>query len=231
MQLGGIPLSLLFLVLTSFRWLFFVEGSLTIIVAILAMFVLPDFPETSTGWLTPAEKNIALRRIAEDVAVPDKEDLPGSSGLTLAISDPKVWWLAATLSSLVLSLSFNAYFPTLMSTIGYTSTTTLLLCVPPWIFATLVAIFMSRHSDHTAERCGHITISFGFGILGFLLAISTMNPVIRYSSLCVFIFNTSCASEPSEAFSWRNLMPGLFVFWHGRRRPSALHLNVLWVSP
>ncbi|KAJ3994211.1 major facilitator superfamily domain-containing protein [Lentinula boryana] len=172
----------------TWRWLFFIEGGLTVFVALCAAFILPDFPETSSGWLTAAERSLAIQRIQE-------ESPSGTSshhhnqlrtqldGLRLAVSDPKVWWLAATMGSLTLSLSWNAYFPSIMATIGYNPTITLLLCAPPWFVATAIAITVSRHSDKSGERCWHITVSMGFGLIGFLLASSTMNAIIRYVSL------------------------------------------------
>ncbi|KAJ3788448.1 major facilitator superfamily domain-containing protein [Lentinula aff. detonsa] len=172
----------------TWRWLFFIEGGLTVFVALCAAFILPDFPETSSGWLTAAERSLAIQRIQE-------ESPSGTSshhhnqlrtqldGLRLAVSDPKVWWLAATMGSLTLSLSWNAYFPSIMATIGYNPTITLLLCAPPWFVATAIAITVSRHSDKSGERCWHITFSMGFGLIGFLLASSTMNAIIRYISL------------------------------------------------
>ena len=66
------------------------------------------------------------------------------AGFVSAITDWKVWWLALALTSMVISLSFNAFFPTLSATMGYNRTITLLLCAPPWIFATLVAFAVTR---------------------------------------------------------------------------------------
>ena len=43
-----------------------------------------------------------------------------------------------------MSLSLNAFFPTLAATLGYNRTVTLLLCAPPWIFAILVALAVAR---------------------------------------------------------------------------------------
>lgn len=128
------------------RWLFFIEGGLTVIVACISIFVLPDFPET-TSWLTTEEKALAIRRIEEDVGFHGKDNTVAVQieGLRLAFGDGKVWWLALTLTSLVFSLSFNAYFPTLMSTLGNTPSITMLICVPPWIFATLVAVLLGRY--------------------------------------------------------------------------------------
>ena len=90
-----------------------------------------------------------MKRLEEDVGVGDQKDNePAGSGhghgLVLAFSDWKVWWLALALTSMVISLSFHAFFPTLAKTLGYNTTITLLLCAPPWIFATLVAFAVTR---------------------------------------------------------------------------------------
>ncbi|TDL18489.1 sugar transporter [Rickenella mellea] len=169
----------------AWRWLFYIEGALTIFFAFLAIFILPDFPSTSR-WLSPIERRLAEKRLAEDVGVGDEEETEGGkrrSGLVMAFSDWRVWWLALALTSMVISLSFNAFFPTLTKTLGFNTTVTLLLCAPPWIFATLMAFLVTRHSDKTGERFYHIICPFLVGILGFIIAISTMNTAARYISL------------------------------------------------
>jgi hypothetical protein len=126
------------------RWLFYIEGALTMAIAIIAIFILPDFPAT-TRWLSPEERALALRRMEEDAGVGDQEETEGdASGLWLAVTDGKVWWLALALTSQIVALSFNAYFPTLSATMGYNTTVTLLLCAPPFMFAALLAFAVSR---------------------------------------------------------------------------------------
>ena len=139
-------------------------------VAFIALFVLPDFPANSHTWLSPEEMRLAEKRLEEDVGIADDEHAETGGrmhGLALAIQDWKVWWLTLALTSLVVSLSFNAFFPTLSATMGYNSTITLLLCAPPWVFATIVAFVMCRHSDRSRERFWHIAIPLGFGIVGY----------------------------------------------------------------
>ncbi|KZT72525.1 MFS general substrate transporter [Daedalea quercina L-15889] len=173
----------------AWRWLFFIEGALTIFVAACAVFVLPDFPSTSHRWLSPLEARLAKRRMAEEVGAPDDGgDDSGAQtsrfpGLRTALADGKVWCLALALASMVASLSFNAFFPTLCATMGYSPTATLLLCAPPWGFATLVALAVTRHSDRTGERFWHIAASLVCGIVGFVVAASTMHTAARYVSL------------------------------------------------
>lgn len=84
---------------------------------------------------------------------------------------------------MVVSLSFNAFFPTLTATLGYGRTRTLLLCAPPWAFATIVAFSVTRHSDKTQERFWHIACPLALGVVGFVIAVSTMNTAARYISL------------------------------------------------
>ncbi|KAJ4466499.1 MFS general substrate transporter [Lentinula aciculospora] len=169
----------------AWRWLFYIEGALTVSVAICAMFILPDFP-TTTRWLTPLERALAVQRMKEDAGVGDQGETEvggQSSGLIQALCDWRVWWMSLAMTAQVVSLSFNAYFPTLSATMGFNNTVTLLLCAPPFAFASLAAFFLSRHSDQTKERFWHVASSFGLGIVGFIIAIATMNTAARYVSL------------------------------------------------
>jgi hypothetical protein len=126
-----------------------VEGAMTMVVAILAIFVLPDFPH-NTRWLSPAERALAQWRMADDSAglgdASETESGAFTHGLKLAVSDWKVWFLAITLTSFTVSLSFNAFFPTLTKTLGYNTTISLVLCAPPFIFAALVAFTLNRYA-------------------------------------------------------------------------------------
>ncbi|KAF6749940.1 sugar transporter [Ephemerocybe angulata] len=167
----------------AWRWLFYIEGALTIAVALLAVFILPDFPAT-TKWLSPEERALAMKRMEEDAGVGDEDQTEGrANGLVLALSDWRVWFVALALTAQTVALSFNAFFPTLTATLGYNRTVTLLLCAPPWIFAAIVVFAVSRHSDKSQERFYHILGSYLVGIIGFIIAVSTMNTAARYIAL------------------------------------------------
>lgn len=119
------------------------------LVAVIAVFILPDFPQNSHWFLTSEEMRLAELRMQEDVGADDSDGgaqfkSSRAPGLLEALSDWRVYWLALALTSLALSLSFNAFFPTLTATLGYSPTVTLLLCAPPWIFATMAAVAVSR---------------------------------------------------------------------------------------
>ena len=121
---------------------------MTMAVAVIAMFILPDYP-TTAPWLSPLERRLAIKRLEEDIGNATEDDkYPDDQfvGLKLAFTDWKVWWLAVSLALVVTSLSFNAFFPTLTDGLGYGTNITLLLCAPPWLFATVVTFLLTRQA-------------------------------------------------------------------------------------
>ncbi|KAG6864543.1 hypothetical protein C0991_008859 [Blastosporella zonata] len=166
------------------KWLFFIEGAITMAVAVAAMFILPDFPENSDSWLSPAEKALAILRMQEDAALlPHYEPISEYAGFIMAVKDWKVWWLGVTYAGILLSVAFNAYFPTLTSALGYNLTISLVLCAPPAIFLTVASFFYARHSDRTKERFWHISIPFFVAIVGYIIGMVTDNVAARYVGL------------------------------------------------
>jgi hypothetical protein len=88
-------------------------------VAILAGFILPDYPQNSAGF-TEEELQVARLRMFEDVGEVDEDshDQHWSAGFKMAVTDWKLYVLMFSLTSCVTGLSFNAYFPTLTKTLG-----------------------------------------------------------------------------------------------------------------
>jgi len=172
----------------GWRWLFYVEGSLTILVALFALFILPDFPETTRpGWLTEKEICLAQRRMEED-SDKSSESEPSVAknhvaGFWAAMKDPNMYILTLVMALQIFAQSFNMYFPTLAATLGYNRTITLLLCAPPFLLSTVFTFLNSRHSDLSGERFYHITVPFAIGITGFFIATQSMNTAWRYFAL------------------------------------------------
>ena len=119
---------------------------MTVAVAIIAIFILPDFPTTTT-WLTPAERELAITRMSEDAGIGDESETEldkVGDGFWQAVKDWKVWWLGVALTGQVNALSFNAFFPTLTATLGFDRTISLVLVAPPFILAAICAFVVSQ---------------------------------------------------------------------------------------
>ncbi|KAG1874485.1 MFS general substrate transporter [Suillus subalutaceus] len=173
---------------TAWRWLFLVEGTLTIIVAVCAIWILPDFPSTPSVWLLPDEQILAKRRMEEDAAAGNEDQgkpVEGFSGLSEAVMDWRVWWLGVALSFMTASLSFGNFFPDTICYNGLQRNYQPLALRTSMDFRNCDLVFCGqiRHSDATGDRFWHITGPLLLGIVGFVIAMSTMNTAVRYLSL------------------------------------------------
>ena len=99
--------------LRAWKWMFIIEGAITIVIAFIAYFILPDFPRTTT-WLTEEERQLAVWRLDEDIGEDDWVDSQHQSfkvGLKLAFSDIKLYVLTVMLFGIVASGTVTNFFP------------------------------------------------------------------------------------------------------------------------
>ncbi|KAK2675380.1 MFS transporter superfamily [Fusarium oxysporum f. sp. vasinfectum] len=166
----------------------FLRGAVTFVVAIVACFTLPDEPLT-TRWLTPEQRQLAHDRVLRDT-VGQKGDGNPWSGLREAIVDPKVWVFIVLQHLHLATNGFKNFFPTIVNTLGFNTTITLVLTCPPFLIAGALSILWAKSSGHFNESTWHITISKIVATFGFVLACATMNVGARYFAMCVFTIGT-----------------------------------------
>lgn len=123
--------------LAGWRWLFIIEGSITIVVAVVAMFFLPEYPGT-TPWLSEDERAIAEARLALDASAEDDDTVTPKEGIIMAVKDPKVWLLGITYLATIMGLSVSI------------SQTSELDCIQLTLaFAVLVLLLLPNHNPST----------------------------------------------------------------------------------
>jgi MFS family permease len=137
----------------AWRWLFWIEGAVTMFIAITAFFILPDLPHNSKGF-TEEELQVAQLRMVEDVgeADTDSKDQGAFDGLVMALKDVKIYLMMLTFTAYVVGLSFNAFFPSLTTTLGFGYVPTLLMSSPPWLFSCIISLLWAMHADRTQEK-------------------------------------------------------------------------------
>ncbi|KAJ5690308.1 hypothetical protein N7462_004700 [Penicillium macrosclerotiorum] len=168
--------------LPAWRWLFIIEGAATIPVAMVSMFILPDYPAT-TKFLTDEERALAIARLAEDANECDHDETQNKwEGLKLAFTDPVLYIIWLMQLGLNTSAAFTNFFPTIVKTLGYNTTSTLLLSAPPYIFAAFLSVLNSLHSDRFSERWLHVVWPQIFSSIGFIISAVTLNVAARYIS-------------------------------------------------
>ncbi|CZR52008.1 related to allantoate permease [Phialocephala subalpina] len=139
------------------RWLFIIEGVASFAFGIVAMFLLPDCPESSTGstkWLLNKEERlVAMERMKRD-RVSNTEEGKGSvwRGLKLACMDFKTWIFVVMLIANHTAYGFNYFYPSIVKGFNLGSTTiTLVLTSPPYLLATISSMLFAYSSDRRGE--------------------------------------------------------------------------------
>ncbi|KAK3077061.1 hypothetical protein LTS18_011314 [Coniosporium uncinatum] len=112
------------------------------------------------------------------------------AGFKQASSDPMVWIFALMAHMHLAANGFKNFFPTVVQTLGFSQTITLVLTCPPYLIAGAVTILVSWSSGKFNERTWHITISKTVATIGFIAACATLDTAGRYTSMVIFTVGT-----------------------------------------
>jgi hypothetical protein len=168
--------------LPAWRWLFIIEAVVVYPVAGVTLFTVPDYPAT-TKFLSDEERKLAVLRMAEEAnQEDDRSEVTAWQGFKMAFEDPALYMIWAMQLGLNTAAAFINFFPTIVQTLGYNQTQTLLLSAPPYVFAAILGISNSWHSDGQKERYWHVVWPQVFCSVGFIISAVTMNTAARYIS-------------------------------------------------
>lgn len=172
--------------LEAWRWLFIIEGSITICIALCSVFVLPDWPST-TKWLTPTERAVAEWRLIRDAGQVDEDDEKWSYGFKLAFKDWRVYVFAAMFFCLQVASATSNFFPSVVQTLGYGRVTTLLLTAPPYMLGLIFSIVNNWSADRLNNSSFHVMWPLALAIVGFVTAAASLNTGARYLAMMLMV--------------------------------------------
>ncbi|KAK5097542.1 hypothetical protein LTS08_006956 [Lithohypha guttulata] len=156
-------------------WHFIVEGVLTIGLALIFAFILPN---------SNLECEYIQWNFERDLGQQDNSDEQTAwQGLVLAIQDPKTWLMMALLTSTYICRTVINFFPSVVSTLGFNRNTTYGLTAPPFMLCVLCMLINGFHSDKRQERYWHIVAPLSVTVLAFIIAVSTLNTAARYVAM------------------------------------------------
>jgi hypothetical protein len=116
--------------------------------------LLPDYPlQRASHFFTHEHQLYAEYRIRQENAGMSDGD-PDSIwwGLKQAPIDKKLSMFIVLPMALITAQSLNNFFPSIVGTLGYGTTITLLLTALPYLFAFVVLLCFSFHAAHKQER-------------------------------------------------------------------------------
>jgi MFS transporter, ACS family, DAL5 transporter family protein len=177
--------------LAGWQWLFIVLATVGAGLAIICLFVLPDYPDSTTGsaqWsMTEDMRKIAAARILADRVSTTEAKSGVLQGLKMSVFDYKMWLLVGMNIGISAAYGFSNFFPSIVRGFGYNNTVTLLLTAPPYIFAALGSLVNAWHSDRTKERGFHFAGPIAFGCIGYIICLATTNRNARYAASFIYV--------------------------------------------
>lgn len=186
--------------LEGWRWLFIVEGVLTVGLALIFGFILPN---TNKKILTLSELECEYIQwnFEKDLGQKDNSDeITAFQGLKLALRDPKTWLMMALLTLTYVCGTVVNFFPSVVKTLGFNRNITLGLTAPPFILCVVCMLINGFHSDKKQERFWHIVGPLGITVIAFIIAVSTLNTGARYTAM--MLMPASFYSAAIVILSW-----------------------------
>ncbi|KAF2839589.1 putative allantoate permease [Patellaria atrata CBS 101060] len=151
---------------SNWRWIFILEGILTVLVGIAAFFLVSDFPREAK-WLTEEERRFVMAKTHTDeshqVSVKFKDIIE-------FFKDPKQYLGGLMYFSIVTPVyAFSFFTPTIVRTLGYSVVQTQLHSVPPFAAALVLCLIMAYISDKINLRLPFILFGYALLIVGLAI--------------------------------------------------------------
>lgn len=209
----------------GWRWIFILEGLLTVVVAFIAPFAIHDSPETAT-FLTEEERQFVIHSVhfqtsaGHDIGhVVEEEEIKFRPRYVIdALLD---WQIYVALISMLFSFprptvpiliwrlvywgitcplyGISFFLPSIIKDLGYTSSTAQLLTVPIYVTAAIVAIAAAWISDRRRQRSPFILFFMFLIAMGFVTVLSSTGkgvPGVVYFGVFLAVIGRSPVIAP-----------------------------------
>ncbi|KAJ5243535.1 vitamin H transporter [Penicillium citrinum] len=169
----------------GWRWLFIIEGVITVGFAIISIFLLPDFP-TTTKRLSDHERQIAVARLARQnvtSVTEDTEQLSHLGACKVACQDYRTWAFIIGYMVIVGSSTLTYFYPTLVKGIFENASTKKinLLTVPIYGVAFIATGITSFYGDKVSTWRGLIiAIWLAFALICSIIVCVVYDFIGRY---------------------------------------------------
>ncbi|KAI0850317.1 putative MFS transporter [Daldinia vernicosa] len=188
--------------IAGWRYMFLVQGLISIIIGFMTYFWIVDFPEEahrSFWFLTPEEQELAVARINADRK--DVEPDPFSWGKVFVHArDPKVYGFACMFFLLnLVSTALSYFLPIILQNgMGFDENQSILLSAPPYYYAVIPVLLSSMIGDRFRLRgpviiFNCVTLIVGFCMLGFSEQV-TVRYVGTYLATGAYVSNWAALS-------------------------------------
>ncbi|KAJ5624747.1 hypothetical protein N7510_001056 [Penicillium lagena] len=213
----------------GWRWIFIIEGLLTVVCGVLSYILLPNSLETSS-FLTAEEREFGRERLSMDsprtpdgVLVAEQEAFKWSE-VRRGCLEPQVWLSASAYFAVLSGLySFGLFLPTIIENLGFAGNANdvQLWSVIPYAVASVLTVVVAIVSDRLRLRGIVMLFTLPIAIIGYAVIANIDSPLVQYGM--TFLMATGMyASVPCILVWMANNSAGHYK----RATTSALQLAI-----
>lgn len=188
----------------GWKWLFIIEGGLTVLVALIAYLWLPGTPENA--WFLNAEEKLAAKaRSLRD----GSKNVESEFSLKQAFATWKGWkfyvWCIICFTYPVAFSTTSNFLPQIVARLGYSTVKTNLWTVAPNAVGFLVLLAVAKSSDYFRERTFHIIFALCLSLIGMIILATVdvlFNKGVAY--FACFLMAAGAYTPSVLVHSWHN---------------------------
>ena len=163
----------------GWRWIFILEGLLTVVVSLASYFFIANYPSTAK-FLTSSERAAVNSRLKSNSDATRNEAFTWTN-VSHALSDPKVWLYGFGFHTMSLPLyTLSLFLPTIIKELGFTAAQAQLLTVPPYAIATAMTLTLAVASEKLKLRAPFIMGSASLAAIGYIILLSDTHAGVSY---------------------------------------------------
>lgn len=187
---------------SAWRWIFIIEGAITSVLAIIAAFIIIDWPE-QTRWLNAEEKELLRRRLALDVAEVCRMDTLDKPALRRILTDYKIWLGGMIyLGVSVAGYSGALFLPSILVDFKWTPEEAQVRTIPVYVFSGGMMLLGAYLSDKTRHRSGFIVAGASITTIGYAMLLSQTDKSRDYKFGAVFLVFGGAYMITPIALAW-----------------------------
>ncbi|KAF2867779.1 major facilitator superfamily domain-containing protein [Massariosphaeria phaeospora] len=192
----------------GWRWIFILEGLLTIFISFFVFVFVPDFPER-TKILNPAEKAHLLEKLRRDKG-DQKLDLKSVNWFKV-LTDYKIWFPTLMFFCCdMTAASMSAFIPTILTELGWTAARAQVMSIPIWATGIVFQLSGCWLSGRVGWRFPFVLLGIAVAMLGWIIQIvyserKGLGAGIRYFSLFAMSGGTFLQMAMTTAWMSNNL--------------------------
>jgi MFS family permease len=191
--------------LAGWRFIFIVEGALTIAAAMVAWFFIVDFPQLAK-FLNEDERARAVERLNKDRGDGEHDQITGAKVIKY-LCDWKLWGFALIFFGTTAPCYALAYFaPVILLDMGFSVSIALLLVAPPYVLAVIVSLITSYWADKVRHRTPFIFCHSVIAIIGFALVASKVSNGVKLFGTFLAVAGANPNQPAALAFAQNNIV-------------------------